>query len=233
MSRHIKERLANGGIVTLVNVDHVSPSLVEVLGRASVDAVFFDCEQGAPDFLAVEDMARAARLTGLASVVRIYTPEDWLVERCMFRGVDGIVVPRIDNADQAARMVDAMRYCYPKNHDEKIVIVQIESAAALENLPTILAVDGIDAYFVGPVDLAKSLGHAGDYRIPEMQQVIDETIARICAAGRAPGMMVDRHTVRRYTELGVQLLYEHANNFIRYGLEAFTEAAGVSDAGRN
>ncbi len=224
MGNRVKQRLAEGKTVTLVNVDHVSPSLVEALGRIPVDAVFLDCEQGAPDFLAVEDMARAARLTGLTSVVRIYKPEDWLVERVMFRGVDGIVVPRIDTADQAAQMVRAMRYCYPANHDEKIVIVQIESAAALDNLPTILAVDGIDAFFVGPVDLAKSLGHAGDYRTPEMQRIIDETVARIRAAGRAPGMMVDQDTVNRYTKAGVQLLYEHANNFIRYGVETFSKA---------
>lgn len=231
MRNRVKQRLANGEAVTLVNVDHVSPSLVEALGRIPVDAVFFDCEQGAPDFQAVEDMARAARLTGLTSVVRIYAPEDWLVERCMFRGVDGIVVPRIDTAEQAAGMVRAMRHCYPKNHDEKIVIVQIESAAALENLPAILAVDGVDAYFIGPVDLAKSLGHAGDYRIPEMQRVIDDTIGRIRAAGKAPGMMVDGDTVRRYTDLGVQLLYEHANNFIRYGVEAFSEAISEPGSG--
>lgn len=232
MGNRVKQRLADGETVTLVNVDHVSPSLVESLGKIPVDAVFFDCEQGAPDFLAVEDMARAARLTGLTSVVRIYAPEDWLVERCMFRGVDGIVVPRIDTAAQAARMVGAMRYCYPKNHDEKIVIVQIESAAALDNLPAILAVDGIDAFFIGPVDLAKSLGHAGEYRVPEMQQVIDETIARIRDAGRAPGMMVDRDTAHRYRNLGVQLLYEHANNFLRYGVEAFTETITEPDAER-
>jgi 2-keto-3-deoxy-L-rhamnonate aldolase RhmA len=231
MANRVKQRLADGNVVTLVNVDHVSPSLVESLGRIPVDAVFFDCEQGAPDFLAVEDMARAARLTGLTSVVRIYAPEDWLVERCMFRGVDGIVVPRIDTPDEAARMVRAMQYCYPNNHDEKIVIVQIESAAALDNLSAILAVDGIDAFFIGPVDLAKSLGHAGDYRVPAMQQVIDETIARIRDAGKAPGMMVDRETVRRYQNLGVQLLYEHANNFLRYGVEAFTEATTEPNAG--
>lgn len=64
-----------------------------------------------------------------------------------------------------------------------------------------------------------------------MQQVIDETIARIRAAGKAPGMMVDRDTARRYTNLGVQLLCEHAINFIRYGVEAFTEAAAGSAAG--
>lgn len=224
MGNRVKQRLADGETVTLVNVDHVSPSLVETLGRLPVDAVFIDCEQGAPDFQAVEDMARAARLTGVTSVVRIYAPQDWLVERCMFRGVDGIVVPRIDAADQAMQMVRAMRYCYPRNHDEKIVIVQIESATALDNLSAILDVEGIDAFFIGPVDLAKSLGHAGDYHVPEMQRVIDETIGRIRAAGKAPGMMVDRDTVCRYKTSGVQLLYEHANNFLRYGVEAFTAA---------
>jgi 2-keto-3-deoxy-L-rhamnonate aldolase RhmA len=61
--------------------------------------------------------------------------------------------------------------------------------------------------------------------------VIDETIGRIRTAGKAPGMMVDRETVQRYRNLGVQLLYEHANNFLRYGVDAFTEAIAEPNAG--
>lgn len=221
----MKETLAAGKAATVVNLDHVSPSLVEALGGLPVDAVFLDCEQGAPDFLAVEDMARAARLVGLTSLVRIYQPAPWLVERVMFRRVDGIVVPRIDTAAQAAEMVDAMRYCYPDDHASKVLVVQVESAAALDNLDAILAVDGIDAYFIGPVDLSKSLGHRGDYRNDEMQAVIDDTIGRICAAGRVAGVMVDRESVGRYAALGVRFFYEHVNNFLHYGADDFARAA--------
>ncbi len=225
MSKSVKQRLAAGEPVTVVNVDHVSPSLVEVLGSLPVHAVFIDCEQGAPDFLAVEDMARAARLTGLTSLVRIYQPEPWLVERTLFRKVDGIVVPRIDTADQAQRMIDAVKYCYPDDHSDKVLVIQIESSEALDNLDALLALDGIDAYFIGPVDLSKSLGHGGDYRCPPVQAVMDDTIARIRAGGRNAGVMVDRDNVQRYASLGVTFFYEHVNGFLRYGAELFAAEA--------
>ncbi len=225
MGNPLKQRLAAGRPVTVVNVDHVSPSLVEVLGSLPVHAVFIDCEQGAPDFLAVEDMARAARLTGLTSLARIYQPEPWLVERTLFRKVDGIVVPRIDTPDQARRMIDAVRYCYPDGYEDKVLVIQIESREALDNLDALLALDGIDAYFIGPVDLSKSLGHGGDYRCPPMQKVMDETIGRIRAGGRNAGVMVDRDTVQRYASLGVTFFYEHVNGFLRYGAEVFAAEA--------
>ena len=78
-----------------------------------IDIGFIDCEQGSPDVESVENMARAARVHGMASVVRLFSPEDWVIERYLFRGVDGVVMPRVDTAEQAQRVVDAVRYCVP------------------------------------------------------------------------------------------------------------------------
>jgi len=226
-----KARLASGAAVAVVNVDHPSPSLVEALGRLGVDAVFFDCEQGAPDFERVEDMARAARLTGTASVVRLYQPADWLIERVLFRRVDGIVVPRVDRAEDARRVVAAVRYCYPADHGEKIVAVQVETAAALADLDALAAVEGVDALFVGPVDLAKSLGHGGDWRGPEMRRVIEQTVRRIADAGRPPGILVDPDDVAGWRALGVRFLYVHADAILAAGWRAFRDRMGGTGAG--
>ena len=122
-------------------------------------------------------------------------------------------------------MIDAVKYCYPDDHGDKVLVIQIESREALDNLDDLLALDGIDAYFIGPVDLSKSLGHGGDYRCPPMQDVMDETIARIRAGGRNPGVMVDRGNVQRYAALGVTFFYEHVDGFLRYGAEAFAAEA--------
>ena len=65
------------------------------------------------------------------------------------------------------------------NHADKIIVVQIETRAALEALDDFLAIAGIDVLFLGPVDLAKSLGFAGDYRCAEMQRVLHDAVARI------------------------------------------------------
>ena len=226
MIQAFKDKLAKGGAVLVVNPDHPSPSLVESLGRLPIDAVWIDCEQGAADVETVENMARAARVAGLVSMVRIFAPEDWAIERYMFRGLDGLVVPRLDSAAQAQGVVDALRYCFPKTHGDKLLVVQIESRGALEDLAGFLGMDGIDVYMIGPVDLAKSLGYAGDCREPAVQQAIDETIAKIREAGKAAGILVDRENVGRYRDQGVQFLYAHANAFLSHGAVDFADLLG-------
>lgn len=222
-----KKKLRQGDPVLVINADHPYPSLVESLGRLPVDAVFIDCEQGSADVETVENLARAARLGGLTSLVRIFSPEDWVIERYMGRGVDGIVVPRVDTVEQAAGVVDAVRYCYPKSWQEKAVVIQIETRAALDSIDAMLRLDGIDCYFIGPVDLAKSLGYEGDYRHPEVQQAMNEAIAQIRDAGKAAGIMVDRGNVGAFVQAGVQFLYAHVNDFLSIGAADF--AAAVRD----
>ena len=62
--------------------------------------------------------------------------------------------------------MDALRYCFPKTHQDKLVVVQIESKSAIQDLAGFLRVVGIDVCMIGPVDLAKSLGFEGDFRSP-------------------------------------------------------------------
>ncbi len=76
MIQAFKDKLATGAAVLVVNPDHPSPSLVESLGRLPAGAEWIDCDQGAADVETVENMARAARVAGLVSMVRIFAPED-------------------------------------------------------------------------------------------------------------------------------------------------------------
>src|SRR5262245_27719951 len=117
-----KEKLRAGATVKVVNPDYSSGALVEFLGRAGlgIDAVMLDTEQGSTSAAEVEDMARAARAADLCSLVRVFAPEPWAIERLMFRGVDGIVVPRLDRAGDARRVVEAVRYCFPTDSGPKL-----------------------------------------------------------------------------------------------------------------
>lgn len=218
----VRDKLARDEPLVVVNADHPSPSLVEVLARQPVDLIFIDCEQGSSDVESVENMARAARLHRMASVVRVFDPQDWVLERYLFRGVDGVVAPRVDRAEDARRVVDGVRYCFPDAAEPKLVVVQIESRAAVDELDDFLAIDGIDAYFIGPVDLAKSMGHRGDFRAPAVQSVMDEVIERTRAAGRHAGILVDRDTASDYVRKGVRFLYTHLNDFIATGADDFS-----------
>ena len=101
----LRAKLDRDEPLLVVNADHPSASLVEVLARQPIDAVFIDCEQGSPDVESVENMARAARLHRMASLVRVFDPKDWVLERYLLRGVDGVVAPRLDHAADARRVV--------------------------------------------------------------------------------------------------------------------------------
>lgn len=219
----LKEKLRSGQAAVVVNLDYPSSGLAARLGRLGVDAVFLDCEQGPIGIESVEDLARAARTAGAAALVRLFAPEDWAIERYLGRGIDGIVVPRLDTPDQARRVVEAVRYCDPRGWAERVVVVQIETAAAARAIDGFLALDGIDAFFVGPVDLAKSLGHGGDFRRPEVTAVIDRVIDRTHASGRASGILVDAGSIHDWRRRRVQFLYCHVDDFLAEGAPRFLQ----------
>lgn len=214
----LKRDLAEGKSCLIVNTDHSSASLVAKVAALPIDGIFVDCEQGDIGIETIENMVRAARLSSTACLVRLFNGEDWTIERFLARGIDGIIVPRLDFPDQARGVVEAVKYCAPKNYQDKVVVIQIESKSAIDHLDEFLSIDGIDAFFIGPVDLAKSYGHAGQYKNEFMMGILKDTVARILASGKRAGMLVDRSDIRQWEDLGVTFLYEHVNNFIEMGV---------------
>jgi 4-hydroxy-2-oxoheptanedioate aldolase len=227
----LKQKLRSGEAVVLANADHPSSSLVASLGGIGLDGVMIDCEQGSPSLADVEDMARAARSVRLDAIVRVPSAQPWDIERHMMRGIDGVVVPRLDSAVQVARAVADIRYCAPRDFDRKAVIVQVESLQAVAELDGFLSIPEIDSYFIGAVDLAKSMGYRGDYTRDAVMAVVEESIDRIISAGRSVGMLVKEEDVAHWYERGVTLVYTHVNDFIRIGARQWRRIAGMPAVG--
>ncbi|MBN8510766.1 MAG: 2-keto-3-deoxy-L-rhamnonate aldolase, partial [Burkholderiales bacterium] len=104
--------------------------------------------------------------------------------------------------------------------DEVCLLVQAESARALANLEAICAVDGVHGVFIGPADLAASMGHRGDTGHPEVQAAIDGAIATIVASGKAAGTLTaDLGLARRYLDLGA--------SFVAVGVDVTLLAQGT------
>lgn len=222
-----KQGLRSGDVVSLVNADYASPALVEFMGGLGVDAVMIDCEQGNPSYQDVEDLGRAARVAGMAAIVRVPSPEPWTLERYLLRGVDGIVVPRLDTAAQVAKVVDDVRYVLQTNFERKSLIIQVESASAVAQLDDFLAIPEVDCFFIGAVDLSKSMGFGGSYhQHPEMLAVLDDTIARIRAKGRSVGGLVKEADVAAWRAKGVNMLYSHVNDYLMLGVKHWNALAG-------
>ncbi|HEY9279272.1 MAG TPA: aldolase/citrate lyase family protein [Eoetvoesiella sp.] len=223
-----KQKLRNRETVSLINADHACAGLVDFVCGLGIDAIMLDCEQGNLGFVDVEHMARAACLHGVSSIVRIPSPEPWTIERYMMRGIDGVVIPRLDNAAQVEKAVADIRYASPADFSQKTIIVQVESASAVQDLDNFLSVPEVDCFFIGAVDLAKSMGFSGNYAHPDVMAELDRTIARILAKDRAVGFLVKEGDLQSWQGKGVSMLYAHVNDFLAMGARHWRFLAGAT-----
>lgn len=142
----------------------------------------------------------------------------------------------MQNADEAAELADAGRFA-PRGHrgvsmgrrsygrsdffagerDGVVLVVQLEDTIGLDHLDEILAVDGIDVVFIAPNDLAQAMGHQGEPGHPEVQAAIADGIARIAAAGRAPGTLCTADRIEHFVGLGARFLYTSFDAWIADG----------------
>jgi len=216
----LKQKLARGEVVTMLNPDHPSPSLVEFIGGLGVDAVFIDCEHGMAGPERVQEMCRAARLAGVVPVVRPEAHQPWLVTRYLDAGAGGVMVPHIDTANDARQLVATVRNAR-SDAASVLIVVLLESTLALDNLPSILDVEGIDVFFVGPGDLSKSLGLPGQRFHPEVRSRVEAAGRSIVAAGKTAGTLVRADNASDYANAGFRFLYEHANALLAQGVRSF------------
>src|SRR5262245_31158235 len=108
--KKIKDKLAAGGVVTMVYADFEHPRLVEYLAKLGMDTVFLDGERMSFDFERIEEMARAAHLSGIACTARAWMNEPGLITRYFDCGLDGMTFPHVEDAAGARRMVEYVRY---------------------------------------------------------------------------------------------------------------------------
>ncbi len=223
MANPFKEKLGRDEVVVVLNPDHPSASLTEFVAGLGFDGVFIDCEHGMATIERVQEMCRAARAVGVQSIVRPESNAPFLITRYLDAGAGGIMVPHIEDAAAAQQIVDTVRYARPKDFDDKVVIAMVESVTAVERLPEILAVDGIDVFFLGPSDLSHSMGYPTQIHHAEVKALVKAAAKEIRAKGKVPGTLVVTETAAEFVEAGYRYLYEHANNFTLSGAREFRQ----------
>jgi 4-hydroxy-2-oxoheptanedioate aldolase len=223
-----RRKLAAGQPITVIAPTYTSAGLVELCGHLGFDAVFLDTEHGPAGWEEIENMVRAAELTGMTPIIRVQDNDASTITRALDRGAGGIQVPHVNTREDAEAVVRRAKY-HPlgvrgwaggraslgyslaefarRANEETLVVAMIEEVEALENLDDILRVEHLDVFFVAPGDLAQSMGHPGEVDHPEVQAAIDDALKRIRAAGRISGTLTTPATVQRYLDLGVQYLY--------------------------
>lgn len=243
-----KQKLAGGELVVGSFVYVPSARFTEIVGLLGFDFVVIDMEHGPVDIGVAEEMVRAAECAGVTPIVRVSHNTPHLILRALDIGALGIHVPEISEVDEARSMVSSAKYgpegerglagvrasqygltgSMPEYtaaaNRETMVIAHIEHIDAANNLDDLLKVDGIDVYYVGPVDLSNSLGVPGKAKDPRVVTCVEDCIKRIVAAGRIAGCIAaDTQTAQRYIDLGVRYLATHAVAHMARGSRQFIE----------
>jgi 2-dehydro-3-deoxyglucarate aldolase/4-hydroxy-2-oxoheptanedioate aldolase len=209
-----------------------SPAVAEVLAGTGFDWLFVDGEHGPFD---ADELLAVLRAVGdTPCLVRVPSRDDAAIARALDAGAAGIIVPQVHDAAQAAHVAALARFppagtrgvglarangygrlvreYLATANDAITVVVQAESAEAVENIESIARVPGVDAVLVGPNDLAASLGHLGDLDHPAVHGAIARIFDACGAAGRPMGIFgIDAEAVRPWVERGARLVVASAD----------------------
>lgn len=224
MSVRAREIIAQRGTLSIVNPNFPAPALAELLGKQGFDALFVDCEHGPWTFRDVEDVRRAADATDMLTFVRVDTDLPATIVRYLDRGVDGVIVPHVETADQARAIVAAVAEAELADKRERFINVLVESVPGLENLHEIVKVPGLTGVFFGAVDLSTSMGHKGQPQHPEVKAAIDKGSTLVHEAGLMLGVPRWTERLPEYVERGGCYIYVHAQHLLRDAVKGYLEA---------
>ncbi|MGD2125809.1 MAG: aldolase/citrate lyase family protein [Desulfobacteraceae bacterium] len=210
----MKRALREGNIVFGPMVSEIrSPGIAVLFAQAGFDFFFIDMEHSCFSFETVADMILAARAAGIPAIVRPSSRKSHAsLSKPLDSGASGLLVPQVQTRQEAENVVKWCRYqplgergiALARQHtffqggdtletmgqlnEEILIALQIEHRDAIERLPGLLSVPGIDAAFVGPADLSASLGKPGQSNDPEVEKAIRSVIQVSEANGVIPGI---------------------------------------------
>jgi 4-hydroxy-2-oxoheptanedioate aldolase len=197
----------------------------EIVAPAGFDWLLFDTEHSPSDVLTVLPQLQAVAPYGVSPIVRPAVNDPVLIKRFLDIGVQTLLIPYVQNADEARAAVEATRYP-PKGirgvsaltratrfgrvknyaqlaERELCLLVQVETREALAHIEAIASVDGVDGIFIGPADLAASFGYAGQPGHPEIVDAIEKAIGVLRRMGKPAGILTPDETfAARCIELG-------------------------------
>ncbi|WIY52089.1 aldolase/citrate lyase family protein [Devosia sp. YIM 151766] len=224
----LRSRLDAGKVQLGLCAMYPSPGIIERIGR-DWDFVWIDSQHGQQDYRDILETIRACEIAGTGSLVRVPWLEAGAIGKALDAGCDGVIVPCIDTIEEAKLAVDAAKfppygrrsygarrqidlhgrtYADTANHDQ-LLVVQIESPAAVDIAEEIAALPGVDALMIGPDDLLLRRGISMSQ--PRSPDLLRSDMERIATAARnqgklAVGLGFDTAMINLNLELGYQLI---------------------------
>ena len=233
MRNRMKEQLLAGKIVVGAQLRFGSPPVAELFGHAGFDYIVLDSEHAPQTPVGVQHQLQALGSTAAVPVVRIAKNDPDVMRPYLDMGAMGILVPFINTPEEAQIGARALRYppagtrgfgparasrygfdsAYFQEADENMVYLPIiEDVEAVRNIDAILAVEGVDSFIIGPVDLSISLGVPMQYDHPTFRDAVQTVVKAGLASGKPLGTGVyggdccDPDTYRRFLDQGFTLL---------------------------
>jgi 4-hydroxy-2-oxoheptanedioate aldolase len=214
-----------------------SHTSAEICAGAGFDWVLIDTEHAPAELHAVHHQIHAAAAYPSSIVVRAAWNDTVVIKRLLDLGVQTLLLPYVQNVEEAKRAVAAVRYPprgvrgvssnsrsnrfgrvkdYFQHADNEVcLIVQIETRAAVAQIEAIAAIDGIDGLFIGPQDLAADHGHLGNPGHPEVQAAIADALTRMKKTGKIPGILAFAEAdAPRWMEHGALFVAVTSDQFI-------------------
>jgi 4-hydroxy-2-oxoheptanedioate aldolase len=233
----LKHNLQAGTVQTGCWISLASHASAEICAGAGFDWVLIDMEHAPNELHMVHHQLHAVSAYPPSVLVRAPWNDTVVIKRLLDIGVQSLLLPYVQNEEEAKRAVAAVRYPprgvrgvssssrsnrfgrvqdYFKRVDEEIcLIVQIETREALAQIEKIAAIDGIDGLFIGPQDLAASFGYLGNPAHPEVQAAIGDAITRIKKTGKAPGILAFVEAdAKKWIERGARFVAVTSDQFL-------------------
>lgn len=198
---------------------------VEMLAGCGYDWLLLDTEHAAMGPVDTLPLMQAAAAYDVTTIVRPGWNNAVEIKKLLDCGAQSLLIPYVQNADEARDAVAAVRYPpagvrgvagmtrgsrygaikdYAKiAHEQICLLLQVETTEALSNIEAIAAVDGVDGIFIGPADLAASMGHAGEPSHPDVKAAVLDAVRRIKGAGLPAGILtLDQSFLREVDAAG-------------------------------
>lgn len=222
---NFKHALAQGRLQIGLWCSLCSNITAEIVSDSGFDWLLLDTEHSPNEIPDLLQQLQAVARGSATPIVRPAWNDIVLIKRVLDIGAPSLLIPYVQNAEEARRAVAAMRYPpegvrgvtatgraarygrvkdYLKTaHTELCLLLQVETRPALDQLEAIASVDGVDGVFIGPSDLAASFGHVGNPQHPEVQAALEDAVRRLTAIGKPAGILtLNEDEARRYIGWG-------------------------------
>ena len=244
-----KAKLEAGGVALGCFVRYANASLAEYIAMFHWDFLVFDCEHGEIDLADLPDLSRAAELRGATPLARVSHSESHVILRALDAGCHGVHVPSVDTPEAAEQVVRHVKYP-PRGHRglaptrasewalaeplgdytvranrETLTVVHIESLEAANAVEGYFTIDGLDVLFLGPTDLAQSMGHTGDASHRDVDDIMTQVATAVTRSSMVLGVFVSTiESALEWVDRGARYIVTGVDGLLSTGMGEFVES---------